>query len=158
MIAGCSRAGDESVPSETPTAPLMSVSEYADEVVALTNEERVRQGLAPLVKSECLAQKASERAREVLASGSLEHPPLVASCGEHDWAGENLSHATREPAQTLEAWLESPGHARNILDPDFTVTAVSCVISDLEDPSLPASAGPVRKMLCSQLFEGSSSG
>jgi len=33
------------------------------------------------------------------------------------WAGENLAYGLSDPAMVVSAWLASPGHCRNLLDP-----------------------------------------
>jgi uncharacterized protein YkwD len=41
--------------------------------------------------------------------------------------GENLAYSTgyvNPVAASLRGWMESPGHRRNILDPDYTLTAI----------------------------------
>jgi len=38
--------------------------------------------------------------------------------------GENLSYWRRSPQETVDAWMRSPGHRVNILDPNFTEIGV----------------------------------
>ena len=41
--------------------------------------------------------------------------------------GENIAAGRNDAEQTLDDWLESPGHCRNIMNPAFTEVAVTCV-------------------------------
>jgi len=46
--------------------------------------------------------------------------------------GENLAYSTgyvNPVAASLRGWMESPGHRRNILDPDYNLTAIGVWIS-----------------------------
>ena len=46
--------------------------------------------------------------------------------------GENLAYSNgylNPVAASVSGWMESPGHRRNILDPDYNVTAIGAWIS-----------------------------
>lgn len=46
--------------------------------------------------------------------------------------GENLAYSNgyvNPVAASLHGWLDSPGHRRNILDPDFRLTAIGAWVS-----------------------------
>jgi uncharacterized protein YkwD len=42
-------------------------------------------------------------------------------------AGENIAAGQTTPQQVVEGWLQSPGHCRNIMSPDFTEIGVGYV-------------------------------
>ncbi len=48
---------------------------------------------------------------------------------EYEWSvvGENIAAGYDEVETVMDAWLESPGHCRNIMDPRFTEFAVTRV-------------------------------
>jgi uncharacterized protein YkwD len=41
--------------------------------------------------------------------------------------GENIAAGSLGPAEAMQAWLESPGHCENIMNPDYADVAVACV-------------------------------
>jgi uncharacterized protein YkwD len=41
--------------------------------------------------------------------------------------GENIAAGNLGPAEAMQAWLESPGHCENIMNPDYADVAVACV-------------------------------
>lgn len=130
--------------STTPTHSNTDLDAYADELTALTNEIRADEGLDPLAKSECAQEAAAERAEALVGEEKLEHAPLapvIEYCAPLTTAAENLVNSTAEPAEVVEAWLGSPGHRANIVDPGLTELGIGCV---------PDGA----KLLCSQVFLG----
>lgn len=108
----------------------------------------LRQGrptLPALTPSTCATDAALARATDLVGAPDLTHAPLddvMAECGVST-AAENLSRAPAgtEPQEVVDAWMESPGHRANILDPELTQVGVGCV----EDGDA---------MLCSQIFLG----
>jgi len=85
-----------------------------------------------------------ERAEALVGEEELEHAPLapvIESCAPLTTAAENLVNSTAAPAEVVEAWLGSPGHRANIVDPALTELGIGCV---------PDGA----KLLCSQVFLG----
>jgi uncharacterized protein YkwD len=65
----------------------------------------------------------------------------MAACTPATTAAENLSRAAASPAAVIDAWMGSPGHRPNLLDPALTEIGVGCVIDG-------------QAMLCSQVFFG----
>jgi len=124
-----------------PAAPV-SVDELAREMFDLTNAERVEAGLAPLEWSDCLADKALERAAPFADDPDLVHDTLIATCHEGAMAGENLSRSERAAAEVVELWMDSPGHRANILRAEFVIAGIGCV------------EGPEGVRACAHLFEG----
>ena len=120
----------------------MSVDSLAREMFTLTNAERVEAGLAPLEWSDCLADKAVERAAPFADDPDLAHEPLVATCHERAMAGENLSRTDLPAADVVNKWMGSPGHRDNILRPEFVIAGIACV------------EGPDGVRACAHLFEG----
>lgn len=47
--------------------------------------------------------------------------------------GENIAAGRRTANETISDWLESPGHCRNLMNPDFTEVAVACVQNENSD-------------------------
>lgn len=53
----------------------------------------------------------------------------------YNWraVGENIAAGQTSATQAVEGWLNSPGHCRNLMSPDFTHVAVACVEDDGAD-------------------------
>ena len=103
-------------------------------VIALTNVERQKAGLPPLVAQANLTQAASGYAA-VLSSGScFAHtcglvPKFIdraAQAGYTNWSAlaENIAAGQRTPEAVVQAWMDSPGHRANILNPRYTEIGV----------------------------------
>jgi len=145
LLVAC--AGDET-PGPTPrtggAAAEPAPEVYAAELVDLTNAARAAEGLDPLAESECARTAGLERAAALVGRDDLTHAPLapvIKDCAPLTMAAENLVNSSAEPADVVDAWLGSPGHRANIVDPALTQIGIGC-IPDGE------------KLLCSQVFLG----
>ncbi|QTE29009.1 CAP domain-containing protein [Pengzhenrongella sicca] len=156
LMAGCAAGPTPSpsspttpAPTSSPAAPPASAGpgvpgEYAAELVAGTDAARADEGLPALAPSACAQAAALERAAALVGAAELTHASLagvIAACAPATTAAENLSRATAAPAEVLAAWLDSPGHRANLLDPDLTELGIGCVPDGAE-------------MLCSQVYLG----
>jgi uncharacterized protein YkwD len=140
------QAPPSAAPSQEPSEePAEETEAYADAVVAATNEARRAEGLDELQPSDCATDVAEARAQDLVGAGELSHAPLdpvLEECGPASRAAENLSRATSSPEAVVEAWLDSPGHRNNLLDPALTHLGVGCADDD-------------GALLCAQIFLGS---
>jgi len=117
---------------------------YAQELVADTNTARATAGLPSLGLSECARAAAADRAQALAGGRELTHAslvPVMEACDPSGPAAENLSRAAAGPQAVVDAWLASPGHRANLLDPTLTQVGVACVLD-------------TDRMLCSQVFLG----
>lgn len=131
-------------PARANPASLNEPGEYAAQVVRGTNDVRAAQRLPRLRGSTCARDGAILRAAALAGKAGLTHAPLagvLATCVPFGTAAENLSRTAASPATVVGAWMHSPGHRSNLLDPDLTEIGVGC----LPDGS---------RMLCSQVFLG----
>ena len=113
------------------------------EVQCLNEINRVRQGhkLAPLAFSEVLLQVARGYSRRMAEENFFSHnDPEGRSVRERvneariKWrmVGENLASSNgyiNPVATSMRGWMDSPGHRRNILYPDWRHTAIGVWIS-----------------------------
>jgi uncharacterized protein YkwD len=108
----------------------------ADDVVAYTNEVRQRAGLPPLRGNDRLATAAMAHAKQMAREDTLSHVLDGKNAGDRIAAagyrfscwGENLAwlKGYDDPAaEAVKGWLDSPGHRRNLLHPDFTEIGVA---------------------------------
>lgn len=104
------------------------------------NEARIAAGLAPLTVVETLVEgartwsfKMSEASGRNLAGAcKLSHNPSLAKEVRLRWKmlGENVGCAASSAEAMHEAFMNSPQHRRNILDPKFDSLGVAIVTSD----------------------------
>ncbi|OGZ31888.1 MAG: hypothetical protein A2V69_00545 [Candidatus Portnoybacteria bacterium RBG_13_40_8] len=107
----------------------------ADEVVKYTNAERTKSGLQPLVVNVKLGASAKLKVEDMFNNQYFGHDSplgitigdLVASVGyEFISIGENLALGNFEDdIDLVEAWMESPGHRENILNPKYKEIGVA---------------------------------
>ncbi len=111
-----------------------SAEQYAEDVLALVNEERTKNGLSPLVLDAKLCEAATVRANEIIEN--FDHiRPDGTSCftvlDENDihyiCVGENIAAGQSTPAEVMANWTSSPDHRANILSPDFGKLGVGFV-------------------------------
>jgi uncharacterized protein YkwD len=95
-------------------------------VVCLINQRRTRRGLPALTVSPRLNSSAQAWTSVMVATGNFSHGPGTAfasriSATGYDWrtAGENIATGYATPSAVVSAWMASPDHCRNILDPSF---------------------------------------
>lgn len=104
-------------------AALPSESGLADEeweVLLLTNRERLKEGLDPLTTTPYLQKATDIRAEEISESFSHDRPDgssylTVLDGYKYTAAGENIIAGYRTPAASVNGWMNSEGHRRNIL-------------------------------------------
>lgn len=115
--------------TQKPSTTASTPEELAAEVVRLVNVERSKEGLSPLGTFDSLTQAAQIRAPEVGVLFSHDRPDGT-SCftaldqtgakkGAYTW-GENIAAGNATAAETVEQWMNSPGHRANILNPKYT--------------------------------------
>ncbi len=106
-------------------------SEFAEQVIRLINEERVKAGLNPLEKNDKLMDAATVRVEEISEVFGHTRPDgsscktAVADAGfEGTRTGENIAGGQDTPEKVVKAWMDSEGHKNNILNPNFKYTGV----------------------------------
>ena len=112
------------------------IHDYVFEVVDLVNEERAAEGLAPLDLHREATDCAQLRAEEAKKSFSHTRPngtTCFTALKEADiayaYAGENLAGKIKTPEKVVKAWMDSPGHRKNIMNPNYTQIGVGYVSS-----------------------------
>ncbi|WP_194727320.1 CAP domain-containing protein [Noviherbaspirillum malthae] len=58
-------------------------------------------------------------------------PSQRVTAAGYNWrtTGENIAAGQKTIADVMKSWNDSPGHCANIMNPNFTEVAVSCVAS-----------------------------
>ncbi|WP_077624320.1 CAP domain-containing protein [Sediminibacillus massiliensis] len=112
------------------------LNQFEQEVVELTNEERAKNGLSPLKIDNELSKVAREKSSDMAENGYFSHnSPTYGSPFDmmkqfgisYNTAGENIAKGQRSPEEVVEAWMNSEGHRKNILNADFTHIGVGYV-------------------------------
>src|SRR5271169_5938032 len=117
------------------SAPSFSSHPSADEKLLLdaANRERTAAGLQALKWDDALAAAAREHARLMAGENVLSHqlpgePPLdqrVAQAGaKYAMVAENVAIGPN-PEEIHDGWMHSPGHRRNILNPELTAIGIA---------------------------------
>lgn len=93
-------------------------------VVCLINQQRRSRGLPALRENKRLNRSAQGWANVMVSHDVFSHGADFASritAAGFRWStvGENIATGFRTPAAVVHAWMASPGHCRNILDPQF---------------------------------------
>ncbi len=117
------------------SAAVPSLSATEREILALINEERARQSLAPLSASTTLQAASDLRAQELFASFSHTRPngqscfTALSDAGvSYRSAGENIALGYADAPSVVTAWMNSEGHRANILNASFVHVGVSRVV------------------------------
>ena len=116
-------------PTPTTQQATGNISEYARQVVDLTNEQRRKNGLAALQLDTQLSQVAQTKSQDMQKNGYFSHTsPTYGSPFDmmrdfgvsYRTAGENIAQGQRTPQEVVNAWMNSAGHRQNILNGNFT--------------------------------------
>lgn len=104
---------------------------YTEQVVALVNAERAKEGLAPLSIDQNVQAAAQVRAQECEQSFSHTRPDgssfstsLTQQGVTYSRSGENIAWGQRSPEEVVNAWMNSSSHRANIMDSRFTKIGV----------------------------------
>lgn len=106
--------------------------------MALVNQVRLENGLSALSRNPSLGLAAQQYAEFIAANDVISHTAdgrtldqRDEAAGYGDWTavGENVAGGYATPDEALAAWLASPGHRKNILNPVYRETGVGCAWS-----------------------------
>lgn len=112
-----------------------------DQIVSATNQERISLGLPPLKYSEKLADAARRKADNMLTENYWAH---TAPSGKSPWtwfkaagysyvfAGENLAKDFGDTSRMMSAWMASPTHKENIVNPKYKEIGLAVVPGSLQ--------------------------
>ena len=121
---------------ETKEQASYQLSEYEQQVVDLTNQERAKQGLPALKVDLELSKVAREKSSDMQKNNYFSHTsPTYGSPFDmmkqfgisYKTAGENIAKGQRTPQEVVNAWMNSSGHRQNILSSNFTHIGVGHV-------------------------------
>jgi len=102
--------------------------DFEREVVRLINVERRQRGLRELEENWEVSRVARFKSQDMIDNNYFAHNSpvfgtpfqMLSNFGiAFNAAAENIAHGQRTPREVVTAWMNSPGHRRNILDPVF---------------------------------------
>jgi serralysin len=108
-------------------------SSFIAQVVALTNQFRAENGLAPLALNAELSNTAQFHSQDLASQDYFSH---TGKNGSSPWdraemfgygmtaMGENIAAGQTTPAAVVEGWKNSPGHRANMLNASYTEIGV----------------------------------
>lgn len=130
--------GDISLPSPLrgPISDVSSTGLNSEEIIALTNVERVNDGQSALVENKFLDEAASNKADDMFNNQYFEHVSPIDNKDvtyfvleenyQYAYVGENLALGNfKNDQEMVQAWMDSEGHRENILNRDYTEIGVA---------------------------------
>ena len=119
-------AAQQGAPAAAAAVPAQVTSEgaqYADTVLNKVNELRSSLGLQPVTRYQELDAVAQDWSEQQAAANNMSHRPDFTSVYPKGWTtgSENVAWRTAggdTGALIFEQWLNSPGHYKNMTDPD----------------------------------------
>ncbi len=116
---------------------------FEDQVLELTNQRRAAGATCdtdvfgpapPLEMDEVIRVAARLHSQDMATQDYFEHDSLdgrtfadrmrdAGFSGADPW-GENIAAGQATPAEVVDGWMNSPGHCRNIMDPDYHVIGI----------------------------------
>lgn len=119
-------AAPEGAPAAAAAIPAQVTSEgaqYADTVLNKVNELRSSKGLQPVTRYQELDAVAQDWSEQQATANSMRHRPDFTSAYPSGWTtgSENVAWRTAggdTGALIFDQWLNSPGHYKNMTDPD----------------------------------------
>lgn len=116
-------------PADAPLSQALPPHEFVQQVVDLTNEFRAQNGLSLFAINLELQQAAQGHSNDLATGDYFSHTGLD---GRKPWdraedagynyytVGENIAAGQRSPEEVVQAWIDSPPHLANLMNPAFT--------------------------------------
>ena len=132
--------------------PALASEVSPQTIFELTNHARGIHGLAALAYSDSLEQAAIAKTQDMVENGYFDH---VGPYGKTPWqfmeeagyryeyGGENLAVGFTSSQDMVQAWLDSPSHRQNLLEPNF---------KDIGIATLPALVDGLPDIIVVQMF------
>jgi uncharacterized YkwD family protein len=111
------------------TVGATGISQMAQQVIELTNNERRKNGLTPLSADASLSGVAQTKTNDMNSKHYFSHTsPTYGSPFDmmrdfgvtYKSAGENIAMGQTTAQQVVSSWMNSEGHRKNILSPNYT--------------------------------------
>jgi uncharacterized protein YkwD len=118
-----------------------STSMSVKDLISLTNVERAKNGLSALKENAELDQAASAKAQNMFAENYWAHYSpsgkdpwgfILAAGYKFTYAGENLAKNFHSASDVVVAWMNSPTHRENLLNPHYTDIGMAVADGNLQ--------------------------
>lgn len=115
--------------TQPPAAQNDEINDFEARVIELTNAERSKNGLSALKADNSLSNVAQEKSNDMEQNNYFSHTsPTYGSPFDmmrdfgvtYSTAGENIAMGQQTPEQVVDAWMNSEGHRKNILNGSYT--------------------------------------
>ena len=109
-------------------------------LLASTNDERKSNNLEPLIINDKLSAAAAQKANDMLTKGYWSHdspdgvkPWAWVESNNYSYteAGENLAKNFTTAGSTVTAWMNSPSHRENVLNPNYQEVGFATVDGEM---------------------------
>jgi len=131
LVSGAAASGAVTAAGRDGLTPMLA------QVVALTNREREREGLAPLSVDPTLCAAADAHSRDMATrrffahtspDGRMVSDRVTAFGYRYSRVAENIAAGQTTPEEVVAGWMASPGHRANILIPQLRQIGVGYAI------------------------------
>lgn len=127
-------------------------------VEVLVNKERTVRGIQPLKINQSLNIAAQRKSLDMIKRDYFEHYAygltpwnfIINENYDYLYAGENLAMDFSTSEGMVSAWMDSPTHRKNILNPDFEEMGVGIVKGEYSDNSGTAQTTMVTNMFATK--------
>lgn len=108
-------------------------SSFANDVLTIVNQERNKEGLSGLEFCPALNSVANLKSQDMSAHNYFDHiSPNYGNLFDilkkrninYSYGGENIAVGHTSPKEVVHAWMNSPGHRKNILNPNYQKTGI----------------------------------
>lgn len=113
-------------------------------VLASINAIRAQAGCGPLKLNKALMSAAQTHATNMAELDFFDHRGKdghdftyrikQAGYPQYRWVAENIAAGQKTADRAVQAWLDSPGHRRNIMDCDYVDTGIAMVYQPDDKP------------------------
>lgn len=132
VIAPSSTPAPPRAPATVPSTTGDLTPAGTSGVVSLTNTARAKAGCRPLRRDDRLDDAALRHSLDMSTKVYFSHDSKdgrtfsdrILAAGYTSPGGENIARGQTTAAEVVQAWMDSPGHRRNILDCTFTTIGV----------------------------------
>ena len=117
-------------PSYAAGVRVVHLTSFEHRLLALMNADRTARGLHPLTVAACAEDFARQWTQTMARRDVLEHNPLLDQlwskrlCRNASKLAENIGVAGTDPDTLYAAYMASPGHRANILDPKLRYVGI----------------------------------
>jgi len=130
--------GQTANPPRQASASMQDLEPNAEQLFALANQTRAKQGLSRLAWDQALAAAALHHCKRMAVEGPIEHrysgeldlTERAGQAGAHFSLIEENIAVGPYPVRIHEGWMESSGHRENLLNPNIDRVGIAVVAAN----------------------------